>query len=474
MSTSIAWFRQDLRLADNPALAAAVAGGNVVPVFIWSPQEEGRWPVGAAGRWWLHHALADLDAQLRQRGSRLIIRCGDTAAILRDLVERTRADRVVWNRRYEPAAVERDALVERELGGMGVAADRFHGSLLYDPSVVRTRSGGVFQVFTPFWEACLKSPAPGAPLAVPRGLPGPARWPKSESLAGLGLLPGIDWAGGIAETWAPTIAGAAASLRRFARANLAAYGTLRDQPAAAGTSRLSPYLHWGQLSPRQVWQAIEQRAREAEDEGVAANAPAYLRQLGWREFAYYLLVHFPRTPEDSLRPSLDRIRWRDEPRELGAWRQGRTGYPLVDAGMRQLWRTGWMHNRVRMVVASFLVKHLLMPWQSGAAWFWDTLVDADLANNTLGWQWTAGCGADAAPYFRVFNPTAQARKFDPDGTYIRRWVPELADRSSTRVHAPAAGEAGLFAGLPEGRAGYPRPIIEHAAARERFLSAVKG
>lgn len=441
MPAAIVWFRQDLRLADNPALHAALRSrGAVIPVYIRAPHEEGHWRPGAASRWWLHHALNDLDAQLRRRGSRLIVRAGDSLTVLKELVQATGAERVVWNRRYEPAAVERDSHVESELTATGVQVEICNGSLLFDPHAIRTRTGGPFQVFTPFWNACMGLEHPGEALPAPRNLPAPKRWPSSFGVEKLALLPGISWADEIAQTWVPGEQAGLSRLKAFCRKGLSNYAALRNRPDTDGTSRLSPYLHWGHISPRQVWHAAS-----------GAGGEEFLRQIGWREFAHYLLVHFPHTTDASLRPTFEGVRWSRDDRLLKAWQRGRTGYPLVDAGMRQLWRTGWMHNRVRMVVASFLVKHLLFPWQAGARWFWDTLVDADLANNTLGWQWSAGCGADAAPYFRVFNPAAQAEKFDTEGKYVRRWVPE--------------------ASVGMGR--YVPPIVDHAAARRRFLEQVR-
>ncbi len=412
---SLMWFRQDLRLADNPALTAAVKRGRpVVPVYIWSPDEEGDWPPGAASRWWLHHSLAALDARLRQRGSRLIIRRGPALPALRQLLRETGADRVFWNRRYEPVIGKRDAEIEKML-----PAESFNSALLVEPWELKP-----YRVFTPFWRACLSKEIR---RPVGRVAPGaPHRWPRAWPLDELGLLPKIDWAAGLRHAWTPGEIGAQRQLRRFTGAD---YAAGRDRPDLAGTSRLSPHLHFGEISPRQLWAACQPH-------------PAYLRQLIWREFAYHLLHHFPRTPDQPLRPEFQKFPWRRDVKSLKAWQRGCTGYPLVDAGLRELWATGWMHNRVRMVVASFLVKHLLIPWQEGARWFWDTLVDADLANNTLGWQWTAGCGADAAPYFRIFNPTTQAERFDPDGAYVKRWAPEIS-----------------------------RPIVDHRQARERALDA---
>jgi deoxyribodipyrimidine photo-lyase len=428
----IVWFDRELRLIDHPALESAVATGRpVLPVFIWSPEDEAPWAPGAASRWWLHQSLGALDASLRARGSKLIVRQGPAAETLLSLATETGADRVFWSRRYEPAPIARNRGVEEALRSHGIAAEIGAGNLLFEPGAVLSRSGKPFQVFTAFWRACLAMPGPPRPVKAPVKLRAPHQWPASLARSALGLEPEIDWAGGLRETWRCGEAAAAKRLRAF---DAASYSATRDQPDRAGTSRLTPHLHFGEISARQVWHACE-------------LAEPYLRQLAWREFSYHLLFHFPHTTCEPLRPEFRSFPWRRDAKAFRAWTRGRTGYPLVDAGMRELWHTGWMHNRVRMLTASFLVKHLMIPWQKGAAWFWDTLVDADLANNTMGWQWTAGCGADAAPYFRIFNPELQAKKFDPDGAYVRRWVPEI------------------------GTPAYPRAIVDHDFARKRALAA---
>jgi deoxyribodipyrimidine photo-lyase len=442
-SSTLVWFRHDLRLSDNPALSAAVArGGPIIPVYIWSPEEEGNWPPGAASRWWLEQSLRKLADALASRGSRLVVRQGPAARTLLDVARETGADAVVWNRRYEPAAVECESHVKVWLREFGVSAQSFNGSLLFEPSTIRNTSGEPFRVFTPFFKACMKQKlAPESP-AAPRRLPAPDFWPCSIPLPDLRLEPRADRAAGLRAAWEPGEEGARKQLRRFEFSALTAYPLERDRPDHLGTSRLSPYLHFGEVSPGEVWRAVVKTAgynmRECE---------AYLRQLVWREFAYHLLFHFPHTADRPLRPEFDRFPWISQRKRLDAWKLGETGYALVDAGMREVWQTGWMHNRVRMVAASFLVKHLLIPWQEGAKWFWDTLVDADLANNTLGWQWTAGCGADAAPFFRIFNPALQAKKFDPDALYVRRWVPEAGSDL------------------------YPEPIVHHHEARLEALLA---
>ena len=434
-SPALVWFDRDLRLADNPALARAVAQKSpIVPVFIWAPEEESPWPPGAASRWWLHQSLQAIAASLAKHGSKLIVRRGPTAEALLALAKETGAKSVFWNRRYEPAAIARDTEIECRLRDQRIAAGSCPGNLLFEPGTILNAGGKPFQVFTPFWRACLAMPAPAQPTLAPRRLRAPGKWPRSVAISALGLLPRSDWAAGLRATWRPGEAGASRQMKAFLRRGMASYAADRDRPDHPGTSRLSPHLHFGEISARQIWHA-------------AKGAESYMRQIAWREFSAHLLFHFPHTSREPLRPQFRSFPWRMDAKGLAAWTRGQTGYPLVDAGMRELWHTGWMHNRVRMLAASFLVKHLMIPWQEGAAWFWDTLVDADLANNTMGWQWSAGCGADAAPYFRIFNPAIQAKKFDPDGDYIRRWVPELEKN-------------------------YTRPIVEHDFARKRALASL--
>jgi len=492
-ATSLVWFRLDLRLADNAALQAAIQGGGaVVPVFIHAPEEEVPWSPGAASNWWLHHSLKSLDESLRAAGSRLGIRRGPTVETLRALVKETGATAVFWNRRYEPAVIARDTGVKDALREAGLEAESFNAALLHEPWTIQNQSGKPFQVFTPFWRHCLTKPDPAEPLPAPRKLASPERWPKSLALEELGLQPRINWAGGISAAWQPGEAGARTQLKKFIAAALANYTNDRNRPDLTGTSRLSPHLHFGEISPRQIWHALKREA----DHGALVSDPArikevastsrvgdrrsgadwrssqFLAEIGWREFAHHLLYHFPQTPVEPLRVDFKKFPWRKDAAFLNAWQKGRTGYPIVDAGMRELWTTGWMHNRVRMIVASFLVKDLLLSWTEGAAWFWDTLVDADLAQNTSGWQWTAGCGADAAPYFRVFNPMSQGEKFDPQGDYVRKWCPELAKLPDKWLHQPwqapptVRAQAGVELGCD-----YPEPIVSHAITREVALEA---
>ncbi|MDB5385649.1 MAG: hypothetical protein JWM11_1295 [Planctomycetaceae bacterium] len=470
---SIVLFRQDLRIADHPALVAAGArGGSVLPVFIWSPGEEGRWPPGAATRWWLHHSLRELETQLHGLGSRLIIREGKTSEVLQQIVSETGASAVFWNRRYEPEAIRRDTQIKSALKSQGVFVESHNGSLLYEPWDIKTRTGGHYQVFTPFSKACLAHSEPAPPLAAPTRITKPTAWPDSLNVDDLPLLPQIPWDTEFHKVWRPGALAAESALATFCSNSVRGYSEERNRPDHQGTSRLSPALHFGELSPRQIWQAVCQSLHEQPD-APRAGEP-YLRQLLWREFAHHLLFHFPHTPTAPLREEFLRFPWKSNQDNLQAWQKGLTGYPIVDAGMRELWTTGWMHNRVRMIVASFLVKDLLLPWQSGADWFWDTLVDADLANNTLGWQWTAGCGADAAPYFRIFNPTTQSEKFDPEGTYIRRWIPELAGLATPWIHRPAAAPPlELRAAKIKLGTTYPKPIVDHDMARKRALDALQ-
>jgi deoxyribodipyrimidine photo-lyase len=458
------WFRRDLRLSDHPALhAAAAVGLPVVPVFLWAPEEDQDEAPGAASRWWLHQSLLALERSLRAQGSRLVVRTGPTAETLLQLAEEAGARRVLCNRVYEPAALPVQARVEARLQASGVSLESFNGSLLFEPGSIRTTAGGPFRVFTPFWRALWNERgALRTPLPRPAAVPAPRYWPRSLQVADLGLEPKIDWAAGIRAAWTPGEDSAQERLRKFAQEPIQHYGEDRDRPDQDGTSRLSPHLHFGEISPIRIWHAVAERPA----------AEPYLRQLAWREFAYHLLVENPETTHEPFQAGFRNFPWRRNPRRLRAWQNGQTGYPFVDAAMRQLWTTGWMHNRARLVVASFLVKHLLIPWQQGAAWFLDTLVDADVANNTMGWQWVAGCGVDAAPYFRIFNPVTQGERFDPDGAYVRRWIPQLAGLPNEWIHRPweAPPLALAAAGVQLG-ATFPRPLVDHAEARQAALAA---
>jgi deoxyribodipyrimidine photo-lyase len=473
MSTLL-WFRQDLRVSDNPALLAAIEiGAPVVPVFIFAPGEEGMWAPGGASRWWLHHSLERLSEDLRRLGSRLILRAaGDSLAELLMLARECQCTQVLWNRRYEPCSVARDRRVKAALSSAGLQPRSFNGALLHEPWEVANKGGKPYRVFSAFWRHCLTLPEPQAPAGDPSSMPAPLRWPESVALPALDLQPRIDWARGIDAAWAPGSAAAHASLRQFLQAGFSAYQPNRDRPDMAGTSRLSPHLHFGEISPRQVWHEVRRFAL-ARGQHSSWRDSQFLTELGWREFAHHSLYHFPSLPEQPLNPAFAAFPWKNDPPSLRAWQRGATGYPIVDAGMRQLWKTGWMHNRVRMIAASFLVKDLLLSWNEGARWFWDTLVDADLANNSLGWQWVAGCGADAAPYFRIFNPVSQATRFDPNGTYVRDWVPELGRLPSEWIHQPwmASSEALSEAGVELG-VNYPHRLVDHHQARLTALAAL--
>ncbi|HUA66427.1 MAG TPA: deoxyribodipyrimidine photo-lyase [Alphaproteobacteria bacterium] len=468
---SIVWYRLDLRLSDNPALvAAAKRGGEVVPIFIWSPEEEGDWFPGSASRWWLHQSLAALEKQLREMGSRLIIRRGPSLQTLLAMVTETGATAVFWNRRYEPAVIERDTKVKADLRSHGLEVETFNAALLREPWSVQNQSEKPFRVFTPFWKYCQSLPEPDEPLPAPRYLPVPRKWPISLALAELELEPKIDWARGIRAAWQPGEAGAQSNLTGFLTGAMEAYSSGRNRPDTPGTSRLSPHLHFGEIGPRQIWSGLRRHA--VLRNMTSWRSSQFAAELGWREFAHHLLFHFPRTPEEPLRRDFGSFPWRRDEAQLRQWQKGETGFPIVDAGMRELWATGWMHNRVRMITASFLVKDLLLPWQKGARWFWDTLVDADLASNTLGWQWTAGCGADAAPYYRIFNPALQGEKFDPQGDYVRRWCPELSKLPAKWVHQPDRAPVEILrdAKVKLGK-NYPYPMVNHALARENALQA---
>lgn len=472
--STLVWFRQDLRVADNPALAAAIElGAPIVPVYIFAPEEEGAWPPGGASRWWLKHSLAALDGDLRRASARLITRRGaDSLAEILTLAHECGATRVLWNRRYEPSIVARDQRIKAALRDAGLETDSYNGSLLREPWSVMNRAGKPFQVFSAFWRHCVSLGDPALPLTAPQHLPHPRQWPHSDSTEQWQLLPRHDWAGGIRSSWTPGSSAAHRSLQQFLKDAFDDYKTIRDRPDLPGTSRLSPHLHFGEISPREIWHTVRRFALERGQHSTWRESQ-FLTEVGWREFAHHLLYHFPQSPEEPLQSRFARLPWKTDHEALRAWQRGATGYPLVDAGMRQLWQTGWMHNRVRMIAASFLTKDLLLPWNDGARWFWDTLVDADLANNSLGWQWVAGCGADAAPYFRIFNPVLQATRFDPQGTYVREWIPELSRCPTKWIQQPWAAppevlrEAGVELGTT-----YPKRLVDHDRARLEALAAL--
>ncbi|MBI1233168.1 MAG: deoxyribodipyrimidine photo-lyase [Alphaproteobacteria bacterium] len=466
---AIVWFRQDLRLSDNPALhQAAESGAPVIPVFVLDDDTPGKWARGGASRWWLHHSLEKLAADLETRGVHLVLRSGPSDKVIADLVEETGASAVFWNRCYEPFARKRDETIKSALKDKGVDAASFNGSLLAEPWTVQTKTGDPYKVFTPFWRAEREVIDPADPLPAPKSIK-PWKSIASDDLADWKLTPSRpDWAKGFSDHWTPGEAGAAERLSDFLDERLLSYADGRDRPDRDDTSGLSPHLHWGEISPRQIWHQTRSRSE-------GKNADKFLSEVGWREFSYNLLFHFPHFPDRNYQDKFDGFPWSGNDDAFTAWTKGQTGYPVVDAGMRQLWQTGWMHNRVRMIAASFLIKHLLIDWRRGQDWFWDTLVDADLANNSASWQWVAGSGADAAPYFRIFNPITQGEKFDPDGKYVKRFVPELAKLPVKYIHAPWTAPASVLAqaGIKLGTT-YPEPIVDHSQARERALAAFKG
>lgn len=466
MSTALVLFRHDLRLADNPAWSAACAEhAQVLPVFIHGG-DDGPWSAGAASRWWLHHSLAKLDQDLHSAGAGLHLRRGEPLAVLRELIHHSGASTVYWNRLYEPHTIDQDKRIKSALQEDGITVHSHNAALLCEPWQIANQQGNPYKVFTPHWRKLRPQLKPVEPLPAPH-VPGWRELPDGLPLQALELLPRIAWAGGLSDNWQPGQAGAQELLEIFADDAIGDYVHGRDLPARHGTSRLSPHLHFGEISPRQIHFELDRRARATAAKRRPDIEP-YLRQLGWREFAHHLLFHFPHTPTDNFNPRFDEFRWASpDPSLLERWQQGLTGIHLVDAGMRELRQTGWMHNRVRMIVASFLTKNLRQHWHYGARWFWDTLVDADLANNTLGWQWVAGSGADAAPYFRVFNPVTQAKRFDPDGVYLRRWLPELADAPPALLHEPWKDPALLQ------RSGYPAPMLDLATSRQAALDAYK-
>ncbi|MDZ7753556.1 MAG: deoxyribodipyrimidine photo-lyase [Gammaproteobacteria bacterium] len=472
-STALVWFRRDLRLADNPALSLALAQHQtVIPVYIHDPDVDHHGVPGAASRWWLHRSLLALDQELRRLGSRLQIIDGPAVERLPALARHVQAHTVTWNRLYEPASVARDATVEAALTRQGVAVSHHPGALLAEPTELHTATGTPYRVYTPYWKAHRRDVTRPLPLEAPAALPAPPDLPGAISVDHLDLLPAIPWYAGLADHWCAGERGAFDALAAFDCRAIGRYGEDRDRPDHAGTSRLSPHLHFGEITPGQVALAIQNAASDA-------AAEPFLRQLVWRDFAHHLLHHFPHTVTEPFNPRFAAFPWRqDAAEDLERWQRGRTGIPLVDAGMRELWHTGWMHNRVRMAVASLLTKNLLIHWRQGEAWFRDTLVDADVANNVMGWQWTAGSGADAAPYFRIFNPVRQGQRFDPKGLYVRRWVPELAGLPDRYLHCPweAPATALQVAGVTLDRE-YPAPMVDLKASRERALEAygeVKG
>jgi deoxyribodipyrimidine photo-lyase len=463
--TILFWFRQDLRLHDNPGLHAAAQAGRVLPVYILDDDNAGTHRHGAASRWWLHHSLGALNESL---GGALLAAKGDPAAVIPRLLDAHQIGAVYWNRCYEPWRIARDRCLKQRLTETGIEVKSFNGSLLWEPWEVLKSDGNPYRVFTPFYrKRCLTVAPPRIPEPTPVSIEYLHTIEAAKSIPALELLPRIRWDRALEPHWTIGEAGARERLDAFLDHGLDGYADGRNFPDRACVSRLSPSLHFGEVSPNQAWHA----ARAERDDG---NVDVFCSELGWREFSHSLLYHFPALPRDNLQPRFDAFPWRDDDGDLRRWQTGTTGYPIVDAGMRELWQTGYMHNRVRMIVGSFLVKNLLLHWHAGERWFWDCLVDADMANNSASWQWIAGCGADAAPYFRIFNPVTQGQKFDPDGRYTRRFCPELAQLPDKFLHCPWNAPADVLnrAAVKLGHT-YPQPIVDLKASRERALDAFK-
>lgn len=470
------WFRNDLRLADNPALTEAAEAGPVLCLYILDTGPDRR-PIGGASRWWLSRSLDALGEALAAKGGRLVLVRGDPAVLLPRVAAESGIRLITWNRRYEAAEIALDRRLKEELSGRGVTVRSFNSQLLNEPWQVTTTTGQPMKVFTPYWRAARLKGDPAAPIPAPKHL---SAMPLPDSIEAMTLpLPDLeleprkpDWAGGMRAAWAPGEAGAAARLSDFLGGGLGGYAENRDRPDRIATSRLSPHLHFGEIGPRQIWHALRHAREVGEAAGSERDAEKFLSEIGWREFSHHLLFHNPDLARRNYDSRFDRFPWQPDETALSRWQRGQTGIPLVDAGMRELWTTGWMHNRVRMVVASFLIKHLLQDWRAGEAWFWDTLVDADAANNAASWQWVAGSGADASPYFRIFNPVTQGETHDPRGAYVRQWVPELAGLSDKDIHQPwkvsdtVLREAGVRIGET-----YPAPLVDLAYGRQRALDA---
>lgn len=471
---TLVWFKRSFRINHNPLLWAAQQYPDpLLPVFIWDGDrhEDNPWPLGGASRWWLHHSLKAFSQQWAQQGRHFWIVQGPVRDQIQTLLSELPVTRLMTDQLFEPAADALDALIAQTCSQRGIAFERYNTQLMLDPTQVKNLQGKPYQVFTPFYKhhrPLLNPPQPQVLGSLPVTVPAQT-WP-SLSVDELGLLPRLDWDKGFYPMWTPGEAGAMTQLNKaIDQQAISQYAQYRDFPAIEGTSRLSPYLHFGEISPWQIWGTL----RHQSSLGDSGSEP-FVRQLFWREFAYHSLASTPHFDSQPQKKVFDTFPWQDNPSQLRAWQQGKTGYPIVDAGMRELWSTGWMHNRVRMIVGSFLVKDLLIPWQSGAAWFWDTLVDANLANNSLGWQWIAGCGPDAAPYFRIFNPLLQSEKFDPEGVYLRQWLPELRALPTPWIHKPFEAPTLVLqqAGITLGK-DYPKPLVNHSIARQEALSAYK-
>ncbi|MBK9584651.1 MAG: deoxyribodipyrimidine photo-lyase [Alphaproteobacteria bacterium] len=465
--TAILWFRQDLRLRDNPALIHAVRNNyNILPLFILDDSNPGQWKRGAASRWWLHKSLNCLNQSLENK---MLFRSGNPLEILLELIETTKAAAIFWNRCYEPWRNARDKALKETLKTLNIDAQSFNASLLWEPWEVKKSDGTPYKVFTPYFrKGCLSLPDPKRPENAPTQIR--VIEPRTKTkLDDLDLMPEIPWYSKMAQVWTPGEAGAQKRLEIFLESGLKDYKEGRNRPDREKFSRLSPHLHFGEISPRQVW-------HDARAAGIAqqleADTDHFCSELGWREFSYSLLHYSDNLPEKPLQAKFSAFPWQNDPQNLEAWQKGRTGIPIVDAGMRQLWQTGWMHNRVRMITASLLIKNMRIDWREGERWFWDCLVDADLANNAASWQWVAGCGADAAPYFRIFNPVTQGKKFDPEGVYVRTYVPEISNLPNNHIHNPWQAPDNILtaANVTLGQT-YPHPLVNLVASREKALEA---
>ena len=466
----ILWFRKDLRLSAHPAWHQALQRKQpIIPVYIWSPTEENPWSYGEASRWWLHQSLQVLQENLQSVGSRLLFRAGPIVPNLLEIAKTAGASTVYWSRQYEPHLIKRDTAIKLDLQKSGVEVQTFNATLLIEPWELLNQTQKPYQVFTPYWKALQSRVQPLQTYRVPSEFRPVHTWPKSKTLTSLDILPKNNWHTKLKAHWQPGETQALQTLKKFLDNGVSDYKMGRDFPNRDSTAKISAHLHFGEISPAQIWDAAQKNLFFLKP--AKNDTQDFLREIAWREFSYALMYHFPQTPTAPLQQKFLNFPWQNSKTLLQAWQTGQTGYPIVDAGMRELWQTGFMHNRVRMIVASFLTKDLFIDWQDGAKWFWDTLVDADLASNTQGWQWTAGCGADAAPYFRIFNPILQSEKFDPNGDYIKKWVPELAKLAKKWIHKPflASAKDLTAANITLGKT-YPYPIVEHARAREHALA----
>ena len=464
---SIFWFRQDLRIADNPGLSEAISKGSVLPVYIYDNVNSKEYEMGAASKWWLHHSLGNLNKNLNNN---LSIYIGDPQEVLRDITNNFNVESINWNRCYEPWRIQRDKNIKSEAEEQGIEVNTFNGSLLWEPFKILKNDGTPYRVFSPYYrKGCLNAEPPRVPIKSP-SLDSLINDDFNKlTLDDLNLIPEIKWFEEMEELWEPGEAGAQKKLYDFLDDGLLGYKEGRNFPSKKNVSQLSPHIHHGEVSPNQVWYAAKQKEDET---GIEKDLAHFLSELGWREFSYNLLYHFPSLPRENLQKKFDNFPWQKNEVFSEKWKKGFTGYPIVDAGMRELWQTGYMHNRVRMIVGSFLVKNLLLHWHEGEEWFWDCLIDADLASNSASWQWVAGSGADAAPYFRIFNPISQGIKFDPEGEYTKKFLPELKDLPIKYLYSPwEAPEDVLEQANVKLGENYPNPIVDLKESREKALSA---